>query len=216
MKEIFIENSHESFADFHDSEWIKDLFQLVEGSFLENEVEDFCSHWWGASRMFTLPWLLTKGVCDIAGLKDPDSLECVWNKYLENNAFKGAAWKTAENSYCSLYYAYENLIVAICCKLSGDKARVTNRDFNKKLIILLGEPTVTKVWTNSNVVLAKEIRNSIVHNGGKVTEKLEKMNFKNISGNGDVFISATDTRKLYISFKPLIRILLERALKNGC
>lgn len=62
MKKIFIESDFKSFEDFHDKRWFSDLFDLFDGSEIVDEVEGFLIHWWGASRAFTLPWLLVDGV----------------------------------------------------------------------------------------------------------------------------------------------------------
>jgi hypothetical protein len=212
MKSTIIENSSDSFADFHDGDWIKEIFTLSDGSKIENIIEEFHAHWWGSSRMFVLPWLLVKGVRNASAVESEYTLDDVWAKYLNNNAFQGALWKIAENSYCSLYYAYENLLVAISLEYSDRKVRVTDRDFTAQLNNILGESITSKVWSSSKIILAKEIRNAIVHNGGKVTDKLVKLEYENISDDGDVSISASDTRDLYNMLKPLVKKLVKRVV----
>jgi hypothetical protein len=213
MKSTIIENSSGSFSDFHDGDWMTEIFILSDGSKIENIIEEFNAHWWGSSRMFVLPWLLVKGVRDASGINNKYTLDDVWAVYLYNNAFQGALWKVAENSYCSLYYAYENLLVAIALEYSDKKIRVTDRDFTAQLNNILGESITTRVWSSSKIILAKEIRNAIVHNGGKLTDKLVKLKYENISDNGDVIISASDTRNLYNMLKPLVTKLVKRAVE---
>ena len=89
---------------------------MSEGSLIEGIVEDFASHWWGASRAFVLPWLLVGSVFDATSFADGKikSKQELWDKYMENNAFKAALWKTAESAYGSIYYAYENFFTKSC------------------------------------------------------------------------------------------------------
>ncbi|MCF7515337.1 hypothetical protein L3V43_17695 [Pseudoalteromonas sp. L23] len=214
MKTAFIENSPLSFEDFHDRDWIKELFSLTESSGFKDNIDDFAAQWWGSARMFTLPWLLVSGVHSLAEEHRPVSLDQVWNEYLKIDGFNGALWKTAENAYCSLYYAYENLVVSILAKLSGDKVRVTDRNFHRTFSSCLSEKLLGNVWSSPKVVLAKEIRNSIVHNGGKCTPKLERLKFSSLSETGDVMISASDTRELYNFLKPLVMMVVKSAVER--
>lgn len=66
MKTIFVETDLSSFEDFHDSEWLKKVFESVKDTWLESIVEEFASHWWGSARAFILPSLLVNGIYDSA------------------------------------------------------------------------------------------------------------------------------------------------------
>jgi len=129
MKTIFIESDLSSFEDFHDGEWLKQVFELVKGTVGEDIALAFVSHWWGSARAFVLPWLLVNGVYDsVYSTIPPDkSRQDVWNEYLKFNEFQGALWKLAESMYCSIYYAYENLIVNVLNRIKNISIRVTDR-----------------------------------------------------------------------------------------
>jgi len=136
MKIAYTENSLASFEDFHDGDWIKQIAQLAKGTEIESIVEEFASHWWGSARAFILPWLLANGVYDGINTVVPLTIspQDVWNGYLEINGFHAALWKLSEGMYCSIYHAYENLLVNLLQKIKGKKLRVTDRDFTKLLI----------------------------------------------------------------------------------
>lgn|SRR5574337_206266 len=178
MKTIFIESDFKSFEDFHDKRWFSDLFDLFDGSEIVDEVEGFSAHWWGASRAFTLPWLLVDGVFEsingIVPLIDKTKQD-YWDEYLKIMAFKGALWKVAEGAYLSIYYAYENLIVNLLNRNQPQPIRVIERRFGSVLSAELGESLANKVWNDSFVAVSREIRNCIVHRGGKASPKLLKM-----------------------------------------
>jgi len=211
MKQIFIETDYSSFEDFHDGKWFEHLFKVVDGLKIVDAIEHFSTHWWGASRAFVLPWLLVSAVYNASNSRGRvvGSKQALWNEYLETNAFKGALWKTAESSFCSIYYAYEELIVRLINVDRINTIRVTDRDFNKAVTQNFGENIAEKVWGNSFIALTKEIRNCLVHCGGKASPKLLKMrSLPKIDGN-DILISATDVRVLHNYLKPRVMLLVE-------
>lgn len=211
MKQIFIETSFNSFQDFHDGKWFERLFQLADGLAIESAVEDFSSHWWGASRAFLLPWLLVDGVFNASngGGGEVRDKQQLWNEYLEIDSFKGALWKTAESAYGSIYYAYENLLVNLLNTGHETQVRVTQRDFSSIVSERFGESLASKIWNNSPIAVVKEVRNCLVHRGGKASTALLKMKpLPRIEG-GDILISAKDVRILHGLLKPKVLMLVE-------
>lgn len=216
MKTIFIENDLSSFEDFHDEEWFVRLFAAVEHSELEDAVEDFAAHWWGASRSFVLPWLYVTGVYDAVSSTIPiidKSKQDLWNEYLEVNAFNASLWKIAEGSFCAIYYAYENLLVRLLAKVIGRGVRVTDRDFSKELIGAYGPPA-NRFWNANFISVSREIRNCITHNSGKATNRLLNMKPRPMVSKGDVLISASDVRALYDGLRPIVMEVIERSLRK--
>jgi len=221
MKTIFIETDIFSFEDFHDKEWFRNLFSMTEGTVIQKEIEELSAHWWGASRAFILPWLLVTGVFDsvnsVVPIFDKTKQE-FWDEYLKINAFKGSLWKTAEGAYNSIYYAYENLVVNLLNKTQARPLRVTKRQFNTTLISELGVDLANSVWNHSVVATSKEVKNCLVHNGGKASRKLKEMRPLPMIENEDILISASDVRALYQELKPrvvkLAKYYLESKDKN--
>ncbi len=217
MKTIYVEGGPEAFEDLHDKEWVENVISIIDGTSVEKVTDEFLAHWWGTSRAFLLPALLVDGVYAAAAQNSPVfpiSKDSLWEQYLNINAFKGALWKSSESSYCSIYYAYENLILGIVSEIKGSKLRITDPTFNSEFMDVFGESLMGRVWTSPALTTAKEIRHSIVHNGGKVTPKLEKTQKKPLIENGDVLISASDTRALFKYLKPLVVELLREAVKK--
>ncbi len=212
MKRIFIERDFKSFEDFHDKRWFSDLADLIEGSEIVNEVEELSAHWWGASRAFALPWLLVDGLYESIKNFVPvidKTKQDYWDEYLKTMAFKGALWKVAEGAYTSIYYAYENLVVNLLNKNQTQLVRVTERRFGSLLSAELGELLANKIWNDSFVAVAREVRNCIVHCGGKTSPKLLKMKpLPQIEGE-DILISASDVRTLHSDLKPRVVRLVQ-------
>lgn len=215
MKTIFIESDLSSFADFHDKEWFVKLFNAVEKTVLLEIVEDFSAHWWGASRSFVLPWLCVTGVYDAVNNTVPligMSQQDLWNQYLKVNAFKASLWKISEGSFCSIYYAYENLLVRLLAAVTGKDIRVTDRNFTKELVGAYGQTVADQLWNANFISVSREIRNCITHNSGKATKKLQNMRPRPMIEKGDVLISASEVRTLYTHLKPLVMKAINQSL----
>lgn len=127
---------------------------------------------------------------------------------MEFDSFKAALWKTAEGAYNSLYYAYENLLVDALNANLESKVRVTDREFGSRVARIFGESLASKLWSNSTIAIAKEIRNCLVHRGGKVSDKLLGMKPLPRISDGDVLISASDARNLHAELKGRVEILI--------
>jgi len=216
MKAIFIESDIKSFEEFHDKEWFENLFSLVEKTELEQIVENFAAHWWGSSRTFVLPWLLVNGVYDaidsVVRIVDKTRQD-YWDEYLKINAFKSSLWKLSESCFSTIYYAFENLIVELLKKFTNnDKLRITDRNFNKVLEFQFSKSVVSKVWGNNFISVSREVRNCIVHNGGKASRKLLRMQELPLIQNDEILISAKDVRTLYTGLKPRVNLLIEESM----
>ena len=217
MKKIFIESDYSSFEDFHDGKWYESLFQLTAGLDIESSVQEFSSHWWGASRLFVLPWLLVGSVFDASngGGGEVESKQALWDEYLRINSFKGALWKTAESAYGAIYYAYENLVVNIMNVGRDSSLRVTQRNFGSEVSANFGESLAGEIWNNSFVAVSKEVRNCLVHRGGKASKVLLKMRpLPKIEGD-DILISAADVRELHGKLKPKVVLLIGHHASQG-
>ena len=214
MKIIFTEYNLSSFEDFHDKSWFEKMHRLVKGTELESVAEEFALHWWGSARAFILPWLLINGVYDGVNsiVPVPKSRQDLWNDYLKRSEFHAALWKLSESTYCSIYYAYENLIVNLLSKILKRNIRVTDKEFNSTLAIAYGDKFSGKVWNNNFVSMSRETRNCIVHNGGRASGKLLRMNLKPQIKDGDIMYSASDARQLYTKLKPLAYELIKESL----
>ena len=212
MKTIFIEQDLDSFSDFHDGEWFKEIFDTLNDTKYIKSFETFITHWWGYSRAFVLPHLLIDSSCAIHPLElDKEEL---WRLSLDNNAFKGALWKTAENAYIGLYYCYENLLINVVKDITKQPIAVIDRNFNKRLQAVFSDSVASKLWCNSKVKSYKEIRNSIVHNAGMATPKLLKLNPKILIKNNEILLSASDTKKLSTNLKTNVNILKKHLLSQ--
>lgn len=220
LRKIFIEEDLSNFDDFFDKDWFSTIDGLVENTRLDSIVGNFAVNWWGNARAFILPFLLVTGVTDVINVPIPHSFKLsprkTWDEYSKLDEFNVALWKLSENIYCSLFFAYENLIVNILKQITGSPLRVTDqKSFKCMLIDTFNEQVAHKVWHQTLVYTARESRNSIVHNGGKATTELRKVKPLPVYIQGeDVVISAKITRNLYNDLKPLVYELVVRSVEK--
>ncbi|MCB9136208.1 MAG: hypothetical protein H6636_12335 [Anaerolineales bacterium] len=220
IRTILVEDNISNFADFHDELWVENMFNLIKNTSLEQIAGNFAINWWGNARAFLLPWLLATGVSDSLSAETPNFVRInstpqnVWKEYVQNIEFNIGLWKLSENTYCSIYFAYENLIVNVLKAIYQDKIRVTQKDFDKKLKDIYGEEFTQKIWLQPFIYIARETRSSIVHNGGKVTANLLQVKPPPYYiQEGNVVISAAVTRDLFIKLSPLAYDFIEESLR---
>lgn len=218
MKKIFIEDEIDSFRDFHDRAWFKDLFEQVESSDIASTFDRFAAHWYGAARAFTMPWLFVNGVFDAINIASSDRVKTrqkLWDEYLKIDGFNVGLWKIAEGVYSSTYYAYENLVVSVLNQRGQESVSVRDPNFISSARNFFGEALTNKLWNDSQVAVAREVRNCLAHRGGDASPRLLRMRPLPMIDGNEILISATDVRSLHEDLKPRVSILVEYSMKNS-
>jgi hypothetical protein len=205
MKTVFIEPDVESFDDFHDQRWFLELLNLAKKSAVSSQVEEFAIHWWATARAFMLPRLLVDAVFDVVHEFVPSDQRVkqdYWDEYLERKEFNAALWKVAEGAYTSIYYAYETLVIDLLNRRREPPVRVNDRQFLVVLNDELGAALANRTWNDSFVAVSREIRNCIVHRGGRASPRLSRMRPLPRIDHHNILISPGDVRRLYDDLKP--------------
>ena len=216
MKTIFIEGRLDDYQDFHDKNWFETFYNLVTETPLKSAGEHFAVGWWGSVRAFIMPWLLVNGVYDaIAAVSlSPYDRDVVWQEYLQRPEFRVALWKTAENTFVSIYYAYEDYFVQVL-KILGkwNSLRTTDKDFKARAKTIIGGNAFNRCWSDTRIDVAREIRHAITHNGGRPTSNLLRKSPLPRIENNDILISGTDVRQLYELLKERVVEFTQSALR---
>jgi light-regulated signal transduction histidine kinase (bacteriophytochrome) len=98
----------------------------------------------------------------------------VWKQYLELHPFQLGLHGTLRLVYLAVYGAYENFLVRVLSIAHGGKRiRITDSDFKKDFRSALG-PLIDSAWFAEEIKIARLVRNSLVHAGGRVTDELRK------------------------------------------
>ena len=138
---------------------------------LDQFVFPFLTTWHATVNAMSMPYTMTHAVATSMNA-EPTT---IWDASLKIKQFAVSLWATQRMGYLSIFNAYENLVVS-CLKFAGnfESCRVTDRDFNQKLRETLTPAICDRCWTDSRIVLIREVRNSLSHAGGKETAKLSK------------------------------------------
>ncbi len=126
----------------------------------------------------------------------PLDAEAVWQTYFSLSPFQLGLHAAMKQSYVSIYVAFESFVVR-CTKLAHgiDSLRVSDSNFNRHLDIF--GSIAQKHWHSKELQAAKEVRNAIVHNGSRITEKLKKLDIPVEAANNEVHVYPEHLRNLY-------------------
>ena len=100
--------------------------------------------------------------------------DTVWKEYLSLHPFHMGLHGTMRLVYLAVYGAYENFVVRLVSIAHGGiRIRVTDRDFNKSLRGAIGD-LADRAWFAEDIRVARLVRHSLVHAGGRVTDDLRR------------------------------------------
>jgi hypothetical protein len=99
----------------------------------------------------------------------------IWQDFLKQDAFQMSVWSSQRVSYVAFYNAYEAFLVD-CAKraLSITQLRTMDGAFLNALRTAFGSDLSGPCWTHHEIHIAREVRHSLSHAGGRETEKLKK------------------------------------------
>jgi hypothetical protein len=124
--------------------------------------------------------------------------EMVWRTMLMQSEFRLSIWGSQRLSYAAVYYAYEDFL-ARCYRLSTAQpdyrmGQGFSQDFRKQY----GTDLRDYCWSDPNVNIARLTRHALVHNGGRLTSVLKKLNNHGLKLRGDdIQIFPAFTKSLY-------------------
>lgn len=141
-----------------------------------------------------------------------DEVKELFSKNAHEPEFAFCLAASQEQCYCSLYAAYEHLIVRLYefrTNTSGYQTGTqTESDFNNAF-----GPTVTAhCWASNEMRFIKACRNALVHDGGRITPRrkkaLDKLAINYMALDDCLVIQPSDNLKAYHVLKDRITILV--------
>ena len=142
----------------------------------------------------------------------------MWTTLLNGAAqseFRLSIWGSQRISYGAIYHAYEDF-VRECIGLGLGRAKYKPRGGTKELVADAGQhfgPQIADACLNSpDVKIARLVRNSLAHNGGKETDELKKVQHGILVEDNVLQIMAPDTRRLFYVLKERAYKLVEKAI----
>lgn len=113
--------------------------------------------------------------------------------------------------YSALFFAYEDFLVRCISCDRGESIRV-GQGFAKLCIESFGLTLANKCWNESVIAIAREVRNALVHAGGRETSNLGKMSHNIKVIDGYLQILPQDVDAVYEAIKPRVASVVEWAL----
>lgn len=142
-----------------------------------------------------------------------ESRENHWDVLLGEESFHSSVWGSERTCYGSIYYGYEWFLKE-CVRLKRGEAEYrVGREFKGDFKDAFGETLAALCWTDQQVNIARLARSVLVHNGGRITEKLSRQPHPFRIEEGELQISATVTTELFHLLKDKV-LELTRAVAD--
>ena len=157
-------------------------------------------------------------------LKSPSpkpSIDSTWNLVATAEEFKLCLWGTQRLCYAAFYYAYEDFVKeCVGIRLGkSDYEKPRHDDFKRDIRMAFGdkgEEVLATCYTDAFITLARQIRDSLVHHGARLTKQLKPQEqtlarYGFMIEDGEIQVTATQTRALYERLSQAATKLLESA-----
>jgi hypothetical protein len=124
--------------------------------------------------------------------------EMVWRTMLTQSEFQLSIWGSQRLCFAAVYYAYEDFL-ARCYRLTAGRpdyrvGKGFTQDFRDQFSPALRDAC----WSDAAINIARLTRHALVHNGGRLTSDLKKLNNHGLKLHGeDIQIFPAFTKSLY-------------------
>lgn len=158
-------------------------------------------------------------------LKSPSrkpSIDSTWNLFANAEEFKLCLWGTQRLCFAAFYYAYEDFIKeCVGIRLGeSDYEKPRHDDFKRDIRRSFGDKgdeVLSTCYTDAFITLARQIRDSLVHHGARLTKQLKPQEqtlsrYGFTIEDGEIQVTATQTRALYERLSKAATKLLESAI----
>lgn len=141
----------------------------------------------------------------------------LWDNYLdmENPTFAYAVWSNQRVSYLSGFSAYDNFMARVVQDaLNLPKCRTTYRNFPENVKEAFGSEVAGIAWTGNEMKTLREIRHSLAHAGGKVTDKLRQRNHECVLENDIIQITPDNIKRLFRAITSAVEGIVDKLCDN--
>lgn len=141
----------------------------------------------------------------------------IWDNLLKmpKPIFSHAVWSNQRVSYLSGFSAYDNFMGRVVKDiLNLDKCRTTNRCFPDDVKTAFGKKAAELAWTCDEITTLREIRNSLAHAGGKMTDQLRKRKHECVLENDIIQITPKDIKRLFLVITSAVEAIVDNSRDN--
>jgi hypothetical protein len=141
----------------------------------------------------------------------------IWDNLLKmpKPIFGYALWSNQRVSYLSGYSAYDNFMaIVVKDALNLERCRTTDRDFHNNVKEAFGIKAAELAWTGDEITTLREIRNSLAHAGGKITDNLKKRNHECRLENDIIQITPKDIKQLFSAITSAVEAIVNHSISE--
>lgn len=121
-----------------------------------------------------------------------------WRTMLESKPFVMYIWYSQRSCYMFAVTAFEHFLVGVTqIHFPTQRVRSTDRDFGDRLRRVVGRKAESKCWSGEEAIIRREVRNSLVHASGDVTDKLSRLKHGLRTIDESLQICVSDNKHLF-------------------
>ncbi|MBT6494529.1 MAG: hypothetical protein HOL01_08245 [Planctomycetaceae bacterium] len=124
-----------------------------------------------------------------------------WMFYLEQSEFQVSLIASQRLCYAGLFFGYEDFVVNCYKILTSVKRYQTGRSTNGDFEKAFGPEAAQFCWSDDKIQIARLVRNDLVHNGARISPKLQELKHGLTVIDGELQILACDTSMLFHQLK---------------
>jgi len=144
-------------------------------------------------------------------------IEPMWQMMLDDPAFRLSLWSSQRVAYQVFWNAYEEFLVRCARQASGrSNLRCTADEFKSALRTTFGtgKDILGPCWTCQEIYTIREVRHVLSHAGGRVTERMVKLNH-GVEIVGDVLqILPDDNHRMLARLRAAVDVLVAAAVNH--
>lgn len=127
------------------------------------------------------------------------------------NEFRLVLWAACRLCYSALIFAYEDFVVQ-CMRIKAKQTIRVGRKFSNKCVEILGSDLTKQCWDDPQLAIARLVRNSLAHAGGRETLELRQRPHDFDIIDGELQILPVDILELHQLIKKRANTLVEWAV----
>jgi len=203
---VCINPNLDAYRRFYDKDWAEKFSMITKPTKLSEPGLDLIMDWKGAAYTAAMPWVL---------IRFNDNYQILWEKYLEISTFNTTLFSSQRICYGAVYHAYENFL-SRCVGIAKNKPNYRAKKADSLAADLNGliDGAGTTCLKNSDIEFARLVRNSLAHNGGRVTPAIVSRNTTIRIIDDQLNIWPEDTKSLFDMLKNKVLWFAEKANDN--
>jgi len=124
--------------------------------------------------------------------------ESHWQMLISESVFMMYIWYSQRACYMFAVAAFEHFLVGVIEQgQPGVQVKASDRDFPSRLRAVIGATAERASWSGNEAVIRREVRHTLAHKSGIVTDRFSRQTHKFIVTNGLLQIGVSNNKQLF-------------------